>query len=222
MTNIKNPIRLARVVMDHSVHHIIAGEATSRLADSFDIEKIDPHDLIVSRRRRRWEEMMDKGLKFMVDPELESSDDPEHPEEEDGCDTVGACAIDRNGQIAVAGSTGGLMLKFPGRVGDTPVPGSGSYAGPAGAVACTGHGEAVMKLCLAKYCYDLLEQGVSAEEATRLSVEHLVDKLNGFAGLIAISSSGERAWATSTPNIPVGIPEELLDDRSGHIPARAK
>ena len=219
VTNLRNPVRPARVVMEQTVHHVIAGEATNRLADAHAIEKIDPHALIVDRRRRRWQEMMDRGLEFMVDPELEASDDPADLTDEDAMDTVGACAVDREGRVAVAGSTGGIMLKYPGRVGDTPMPGAGNYAGPAGAVACTGHGEAIMRVCLAKYCYDLLEQGVPVAEAASRSISHLTERVQGFAGLIAIDAHGNRAWATSTPNIPVGIPERVIDDSSGQHPA---
>ncbi len=219
VTNVKNPVKLARVVMEHTVHNLIAGEATGRLADAYDIEKIDPHGLVVDRRRRRWQEMMDRGLEYMVDPELESSDDPTDLSDEDGMDTVGACAIDRQGCIAVAGSTGGIMLKYPGRIGDTPMPGAGSYAGSAGAVACTGHGEAIMRVCLAKHCYDLMESGMPVQEATQQSIDFLVQRVNGFAGLIAIDSKGSRAWSTSTPNIPVGIPEGVVDSSSGQSPA---
>lgn len=219
VTNVRNPIKLARVVMEKTVHNVIAGEATGRLADANGVEKIDPHELIVERRRKRWKEMLDRGLEYMVDPELEASDDPEDLTDEDGMDTVGACAIDKDGRIAVAGSTGGIMLKYPGRIGDTPMAGGGSYAGPAGAVACTGHGEAIMQVCLAKHCYDLLEQGIPVEEATQRSIDFLVQTVNGFAGLIAIDSKGGRAWATSTPNIPVGIPERVVDTTSGHSPS---
>lgn len=76
-----------------------------------------------------------------------------------------------------------------------------------------------MRVCLAKYCYDLLEQGVPVAEATSRSIAHLTDKVNGFAGLIAIDSAGNRAWATSTPNIPVGVAEGAVDISNGQQPA---
>jgi beta-aspartyl-peptidase (threonine type) len=98
------------------------------------------------------------------------------------------------------------MLKLPGRVGDTPVIGSGSYCGPAGAITCTGHGEAVMRVVLSKYCYDLLEAGRSAEQAANSALAHLLERVNGHAGLIVLDAQGRRAWATSTRNIAVGLP----------------
>jgi L-asparaginase / beta-aspartyl-peptidase len=137
------------------------------------------------------------------------------PPPDEPSDTVGACCIDQQGRIAVASSTGGIMLKHPGRVGDTPIVGAGNYCGPAGVTACTGHGEAVMRVCLAKYAYDLLEAGCCAAEAAQRSVAHLVDTVDGKAGIIVLDRHGNRAWATSTMRIAVGVPEKLVDANVG-------
>jgi beta-aspartyl-peptidase (threonine type) len=216
---LRNPIKLARIVLEHSLHNVIAGQATSRLASEHGMELIDNSELVVDRRRRRWQQMLDRNIAFMADPEAEATDDPVEVGDQNGCDTVGACAVDAKGGIAVAGSTGGIMLKYPGRVGDTPMVGSGSYAGPAGAVTCTGHGEAIMRVCLAKYCYDLMAAGKRVDEACRGSIAHLVDSVDGFAGLIAIAPDGSRAWATSTPNLPVGIAAHCEDGCFGFAQA---
>lgn len=211
VTEMRNPIQLARIVLEHSLHNVLAGNGAGRLAREHGLPLINNSELIVERRRKRWQQMLDQNIAFMADPEAEATDDPVEVGDQNGCDTVGACAVDAQGRIAVAGSTGGIMLKYPGRVGDTPMPGSGSYAGPAGAVTCTGHGEAIMRVCLAKYCYDLMANGVPVDEACRSSIAFLVKQVDGFAGLIAISPDGSRAWATSTPNLPVGIATSCED-----------
>lgn len=133
-------------------------------------------------------------------------------------DTIGALALDSRGGMAAALSTGGVMLKLPGRIGDTPVPGSGAYCGPAGAVCATGHGEAAMRVCLAKFIYDLLEAGADALSAAQAGVDYMVERVDGKAGVIVLDRLGRRAWATSTARISAGIPERLLADApSGRV-----
>ena len=120
--------------------------------------------------------------------------------------------------LAVTSTTGGMIMKLPGRAGDVPVIGGGSYCGPAGAVTCSGHGEPVVRVCLAKYAYDLLELGADAGEAAERAVDHLVDITGGMAGLIVLDTRGGRGWATSTKHISVGVPDGQPDDRCGYLP----
>ncbi|MCC7477589.1 isoaspartyl peptidase/L-asparaginase [bacterium] len=132
-------------------------------------------------------------------------------------DTVGACAIDSAGRIAVGSSTGGIMMKMPGRVGDSPIIGAGSYAGPAGAVTATGHGEAAMRVLLAKFVYDRMAEGQDALSAARAGVAEMVSKVDGKAGVIVLDAQGRRAWCTSTSRIASGVPEQLLDSADGSL-----
>jgi beta-aspartyl-peptidase (threonine type) len=106
---------------------------------------------------------------------------------------------------------------MPGRIGDTPVIGTGSYAGPAGAVTATGHGEACMRICLAKYVYDQMERGATALEAAQAGVAHMVERVDGRAGVIVLDSHGNRAWCTSTSRIGAGVPETLIDSAEGSL-----
>lgn len=219
--NVRNPVLLARVVMEHTPHKLVVGRGAEQLAINHGLELVDPASMIVERRWTRYMQLKAKGAEFQqnINPE-DASDDPEWHEDDDSpSDTVGACAIDAEGRLAVASSTGGIMMKLPGRVGDTPIVGAGSYCGKAGAVTCTGHGEAVMRLVLAKYAYDLLEHGKSAREAAALAVEHLLERINGFAGMIVLDAEGNRAWATSTNAITVGLPEQIVDRTAGWFPA---
>ena len=119
--------------------------------------------------------------------------------------------------MAVATSTGGIMMQMPGRVGDSPIIGAGSFCGTAGAITCTGHGEAIMRICLSNYCYDLLKDGLSAFEAAKQSIQFMVDEVDGFAGVLLVDRHGNRAWATSTNHITIGIPEEIVDAREGNL-----
>jgi len=221
VSGVRNPVLLARAVMEGTAHHLVGGPAALDFARSSGIELCDPADLVIERRRKRWEELIAMGAAFheQFNPE-EAHDDPmsERGEGATG-DTVGACAMDAAGRIAVAASTGGIMLKLPGRVGDTPLVGCGSYCGPAGAATCTGHGESAMRVCLAKYVYDLLACGQDALSAARHGVEHAVRAVDGKIGVIVLDTQGNRAWATSTMRIAAGVPEHEVDATEGSIAA---
>jgi beta-aspartyl-peptidase (threonine type) len=211
---VRNPIDLARVVLEQTPHLLIVGEGAVRLAKLHRLQLCDPADMIVKRRLERYKQMIQTKADFEFDPEKDATDDviPDSTS-----DTVGACALDRNGNLAVASSTGGMALKLPGRAGDTPIIGGGSYCGPAGAATCTGHGEAAMRVCLAKHAYDLLDRGVDVGEAARRSVEHLVEAVDGRAGLILLDRAGNRAWATSTRRISIGLVDGMPEDNHGHL-----
>jgi beta-aspartyl-peptidase (threonine type) len=128
--------------------------------------------------------------------------------------TVGACARDRLGNLAVASSTGGIMLKLPGRVGDSPIPGAGSYCGSA-AVTCTGHGEAALRVGLAKYCHDLIENGMPILEAAQQAIAYCERRTFGKVGLIVLDRDGNRAYATCTKAIAVGMPGRTIEPLTG-------
>jgi beta-aspartyl-peptidase (threonine type) len=224
LTGVRNPILVARAVYSDTPHEFIAAAGALELARRSGIELCDPSELIVERRLQQWKDLTARGESFEKTMVLESAEEPmervsSDPQEftPEQADTVGACAIDQHGRIAVASSTGGIMLKLPGRIGDTPVIGSGSYAGPAGAVTATGHGEACMRICLAKYIYDQLERGATALEAARAGVQHMVEKVDGKAGVIVLDHLGNRAWSTSTSRISAGAPEQLLDAAEGSL-----
>jgi beta-aspartyl-peptidase (threonine type) len=219
VSGVLNPIELARFVLEQTPHVLIVGTGAVQLARLSGLQMCDPSSMIVERRLARYQQMIQTKADFEFDPEKDATDDviPDSVS-----DTVGACALDSRGHLAVASSTGGMALKLPGRAGDTPIIGGGSYCGPAGAVTCTGHGEAAMRVCLAKYAYDLLDQGLSAQDAVARAVRHLVDTIDGRAGLILMDRGGNRAWATSTRRISVGVPESMPEENKGFLPAEAE
>ncbi|XP_020594982.1 probable isoaspartyl peptidase/L-asparaginase 2 [Phalaenopsis equestris] len=112
-------------------------------------------------------------------------------------ETVGCTAVDKYGRCAAATSTGGLMNKINGRIGDSPLIGSGTYACRDCAVSCTGEGEAIIRATLARDVAALMEyKGMGLKEAVDCAIKEKLDK--GFAGLIAVSAKGEVAYGFNT------------------------
>jgi beta-aspartyl-peptidase (threonine type) len=118
--------------------------------------------------------------------------------------TVGAVAIDAHGTVAAATSTGGMSGKLPGRVGDSPLIGCGTYADNAlGAVSCTGTGEAIIRIVLARRAVDLMKDA-DPDYAAHVAVDLLVEKGRGDGGLILIDPRGRFGHAQSSPFMPIG------------------
>ena len=112
-------------------------------------------------------------------------------------------ALDAQGRLGACTTTSGLAFKVPGRVGDSPLIGCGTYADEFGAVSCTGYGEAIIRTVLAKSAVDLLRSGVEAQAAAQRTVEILNDKTGATAGLILIDRNGNIGYARNTTHMPV-------------------
>jgi beta-aspartyl-peptidase (threonine type) len=197
---VKNPIRLARLVMENSDHVLLAGETAEKLARAFSLPESNP----VTAERRAMLMKIKKGHSdakiVWVRRNLKLLD--EHPEILT-YDTVGAVAQDGNGNFAAAASTGGVVMKLPGRIGDTPQIGSGIYAdNQAGAATATGLGEIAIKLVLSKTVCLMMEQGLSASNAAALAVTAASKRLKGEAGVIAIDRHGRLTAVHNTPYMP--------------------
>lgn len=201
VNRIKNPVRLARLIMERTEHVLFVGEGAHKLAESFGMELIDPRELIVERERRRWEEFRSRGIS------------PRKAFERDS--TVGAVAVDSKGRFAAALSTGGSPYRMVGRVGDVPVIGAGLYADDSkGAAACSGHGESIMKVVLAKSAVDMLALGLGAMEAARAAVS-LLDRVGGRGGIIVLDRRGEVGYHFNTPRMAIayardGVVEAMI------------
>jgi beta-aspartyl-peptidase (threonine type) len=116
--------------------------------------------------------------------------------------TVGAAALDTEGNLAVGNSTGGTFFKVPGRVGDTPIIGCGLYAdNTLGAAVCTGVGEQIMKTVLAKTTVDQLVLLGDAATAARVAIGYFQRRIGGQGGVICLSPQGQVGWAFSTPHM---------------------
>jgi len=222
---IGNPIRLARKVMEASHHMLLAGAGAERFAHENGFRLCRPEDLIVERERRAWKLCRKFGHQrqfhdpvFLFSPEYAEKlaavpagahavpgTTPGRTGQPSG-GTVGAVAMDREGHLYAATSTGGTCCKVPGRVGDSPMIGCGCYADEeAGGVSCTGWGEAIMKIVIAKTAVDLLRAGRSAQETADESIRLLAARTGGTGGLILLDRAGTPAFAFSTPHMVWGI-----------------
>lgn len=175
--DIFHPISLARRVMDQTPHTFLAGEATRDLALAQGFQILNEGALVTERAREAVDAFLAGNLR----------------DERMSMGTVGAVAIDANGNVAAATSTGGMTGKYTGRVGDTPLLGSGTYAdNRVGAVSTTGYGEYIMRFSLAK---DILSRmrylGETASDATDKSLREMVTLTGYTAGAITMSKDGE-------------------------------
>jgi len=191
---IQHPISLVRKIMDLSEHILLVGDGAEQYAVEHGIKLCNPEDLIIPRERARWKAVQDNDGFLTKDTfklSMESSD------------TVGAVALDSDGNICVGTSTGGTLNKYPGRVGDSPLIGCGTYADNAvGGVSTTGWGEAIIKVVLAKTVIDFLEaNGGKVEEAAEKGVVVLKEKADGYGGVIVMNAEGKLGVAYNTPRM---------------------
>lgn len=197
---VKNPVKLARAVMEQSEHVFLIGAGAEIFARQHSLEMESTDYFVTPERVAQLEEARRKDKVV-----LDHSDTV--PEKKLG--TVGAVAIDKDGNIAAATSTGGIVNKKYGRVGDSPVLGSGTYAdNSAAGVSATGYGEHFLRTVLAKHAADLVTyRDLSAQAAAEAAIEHLVSKVNGLGGIIVIDSKGNIGNAHSTPMMLHGYVE---------------
>lgn len=198
LTRVKNPIRLARLVMEKTDHVVVAGQGAERLAGLFRLEKRNPMTLTAKKSWRSLREQL--GRKQLSHLTKTSQLIHDYPDAFSG-GTVGAVARDSDGNVAAATSTGGPALRLPGRIGDTPLIGSGTYADEVGGCSVTGIGEAAMRLVLAKTTCDLMGRGLTAQKAAEQAVRLLQERLGMMIGIITLDARGRIGSAHSTPDL---------------------
>ncbi len=182
---IANPVTLARAVMKAGRHIMLVGEGARRFAAEVGINECAPDALVTGRQRGRWATRREA--------------------QGEGCGTVGAVARDRAGHLAAATSTGGLPFKAPGRVGDSALIGCGTYADDQlGAASCTGDGEAIIRLVLARTALEFLRTGEEPMGAARRAVELLTTRTGADAGIILLDPRGRIGFANNTAQMPCG------------------
>lgn len=202
LSNIKHPIHLARIIMENTDHIFIVGKNAEKLAETFNLEHRNPTTKL---REKYWRELKNKlaqgELTYLpkLSELLKAHSNLFH------LDTVGAVAVDKDGNVAAATSTGGISLKIPGRIGDSPLIGCGNYAdNEAGACSATGIGEIAIKLVLAKSTCDLIRIGQTPQKATENSIKEVNRRIQNTAnqmGLIAIDSKGRIGAAHNSHHI---------------------
>ena len=191
---IRNPIRAARLILSESPHVYFVGEGAEEFAAGLGIKLIDNEELVIDRERARLKEAKAKAAAGERDLTFA------------GHDTVGAIALDQNGHLAAATSTGGTLNKAPGRVGDSSLIGCGCYADDhSGAVSCTGWGEPIMKLVLGKWATDRISSGSAPELAAREAIGYLSSRVNGHGGMILLDARGRYGIAHNTPRMAWGV-----------------
>jgi beta-aspartyl-peptidase (threonine type) len=179
---IKNPISLARLVMEKTPHVLFAGEGADELGEKFRVDIVDNHYFDVVKRYKQWKKKHDENVKG----------------------TVGCVAIDQYGNITAGTSTGGLTDKWAGRVGDSPLVNAGTYANnKTCGVSCTGEGELFIRNTVAFNVSALMEyKGLSLQEAA----EEIISRLpKDGGGLIAVDKDGNYAFVFNTSSMPRGI-----------------
>jgi beta-aspartyl-peptidase (threonine type) len=195
---LRNPIRAARLVLDHSPHVYFVGTGAERFARQNGMALVDNTELIVPRERER--------LMAFQKAELEGAMDTTFSGPLDSHDTVGAVALDADGNIAAGTSTGGTLSKAPGRVGDSSLIGCGCYADNlSAAVSLTGWGEPIMKLVLGKWAVDRVASGASPQEAAHAAIDYLFARLGGHGGIILLGPDGRVGMAHNTPRMAWGL-----------------
>ncbi len=184
VSRVANAVTLARHVLEDGRHVLLAGEGAHAFARGIGLPECDPATLVTERQRRR---LAGQPGDVAV-----------------GGGTVGAVALDHRGAAAAATSTGGVAGKLPGRVGDSALIGCGTYADTTlGAVSCTGNGEAIIRVVLARRALDYLKEADDARYAAQVAVDLLVEEGGGGGGLILLDWRGRMGWAHSTPFMPV-------------------
>jgi beta-aspartyl-peptidase (threonine type) len=182
---VRHPISLARRVMVESGHNFLVGAGADAFADSIDFPRCSVEELLVNNLH-----------------ENEGITSPSAAQAAIG-DTVGAVALDMNGNMAAATSTGGTANKRAGRVGDSPLVGSGAYADNwTAAVSATGYGEALMRVVISKRVCDFVGTGLSARSACESAIRVLEERTGGEGGLIAVDARGKVGWAYNTRAMP--------------------
>jgi beta-aspartyl-peptidase (threonine type) len=199
--HIRNPIRLAHKVLTESPHVYLVAEGAERFATEHRIPLCDNSELIIPREVERLRRFKAAGKpdSTFAGAALEVSGTGSH-------DTVGAVAVDADGNLAAATSTGGTLNKTPGRVGDSSLIGCGCYADNAkAAVSCTGWGEPIMKLVLGKWACDRVEEGQAPHVVAQRAIQYLKDRVNGHGGMILLDRKGRIGAFHNTPRMAWGV-----------------
>lgn len=191
---IRNPIMAARLVLDESPHIYMVGEGAELFAQGHGLKLCRNDDLVIEREVKRLKEAQTKAAAGQPDTTFAGL--------ECGHDTVGAVALDADGNIAAGTSTGGTLNKAPGRVGDSSLIGCGCYAdNQSAAVSCTGWGEPIMKLVLAKWAADRVQSGGAPDAVAEEAISYLETRLNGHGGMILLDQRGRFGIAHNTPRM---------------------
>jgi L-asparaginase / beta-aspartyl-peptidase len=183
VSRVRNPIVLARAVMERTPHLLLGGAGAERLAREAGLRLCRPADLISQRARERW--LASRGELDVVPPP---------PRDASAHGTVGAVALDSRGDLAAATSTGGVSGKLPGRIGDSAIVGAGLFANALGGASATGEGEAIMRVALCREAVVGLAR-LRAQAAAERAIAMVAEATAAHAGVIVVDSRGGLGFA---------------------------
>ncbi len=187
LPSFKNPIAVARAVLEARAHVLYAGAGAERFAIERGLARVAEDTMVTASARER-----------LVAVKAGATDNW-------AGGTVGAVARDRAGHVAAATSTGGKVAKGVGRVGDSPILGAGTYADDgAGACSNTGDGEGFLRVCLAKTVTEWMRSGMHPEEAARAGLRLVLERTQGVGGTILVDRFGRIGWARTTHTMSWG------------------
>ena len=207
--HVLHPVQVARRVMERTPFAMLVGEGAFEFAMGQGFSRSSEEDLLVGRELEDYREFLRTGVLRTREHFAGNR-----------ADTVGACALDREGHLAAATSTGGIPRKLPGRVGDSPLIGSGAYADDeVGAASATGWGERIMAVVLSKTTLDFLRTTLDPMQACAMGIGLLERRVSGYGGVITVSRDGAVGYHHNTPRMAFAF----VEGRSGkrHASVRA-
>jgi beta-aspartyl-peptidase (threonine type) len=181
----RNPVAVARAVLEQGRHVLYAGAGADAFARDAGFHPADPQTMITSRAREQLARSLAQLDSFAPG------------------NTVGAVARDQRGHLAAATSTGGIVGKRPGRVGDSPILGAGTYADDTrGAASATGRGEGILRLTLSARAVANMAAGLGPENAASEAVSALLERIGNQAGLVLVAPNGRLGLAHTADSMP--------------------
>lgn len=189
LRDVLHPIEIAKMVMEKTDHVLLAGAGLEEFLDFMKVSRCD--DLITPEIKKRWKDELAKLEKGEAEffPSTKKYYEILKKKKQNYYSTVGAVAIDDSGKLVAGTSTGGAWLRMFGRVGDSPIIGSGTYADKYGGVSLTGHGEKIIKLSLARMAVHFMKEH-SAQEAINRAIE-MAKEIDCECGIIGIDRNGD-------------------------------
>lgn len=213
----KNPISIARRVMERTPHVMLIGDGADLFAE---IQGFQKTSLLTQRSKLEYDKLIQGKAKLYSEAYrnvhsslIEWYQKYVVSRRESG--TVNVIALDQSRSLATGVSTSGLAIKLPGRTGDSPIIGAGNYADNlAGAATCTGRGELAIRVCLAKCVVDLMRNGVEVQEACISGIRKILalrDPLGSIMNIIALDKNGQPGGASVAPNIVYYYQDDEMD-----------
>jgi beta-aspartyl-peptidase (threonine type) len=193
VSRVRNPIMLARAIMEHSPHILMAGPGAENFARKVGIRLVRPEEMVTERARERWRARKEQAVMLEAGAAARAAM---------GHGTVGAVAVDVHGAIAAATSTGGVPGKLFGRVGDSALIGAGTFAHSFGAASATGQGEAIILTALCREAVLALDDA-SPKDVAREAIGEMIDATGAEAGVILIDRRGRIGYAHNAASMQV-------------------